>query len=634
MKCGTLNTIHGTSFENELDKMINSENVFLKGVAYRYKGLLQRQQNLPHEKIIDSFILSLKFLEESGHQLELAKSHIELSKQYLLVGDENRAKESSMLVSKILSLYGESLIPEDLKCFNEDIKSKKNYLQEILKLSQEVVTIRDDKDRVQHIISSANRITGAERGAIFLLDGTQNPFNLQLRASKNLSVEEITDLSFEPIMKMIEEVAQTGKGRILGIASTSIPGFHSSKIIRSSICVPMVFKDSVVGVMYHDNRLLSSAFRETDLELLTYFAALAAFSMENSKAYEEVRRLNQKLMEEKRYYEEQHLQSLYLDDIVGESPAIMRVLAQANQVAKTDTTVLILGDTGVGKELVARAIHSHSDRKDKPFIKVTCNTMPESLICTELFGHEKGAFTGAISKQIGRFELADGGTLFLDEVGDLPLEVQARLLQALESKEFERVGGSKTIRSDFRLLAATNRDLQQEVKAQKFRSDLYYRLNVFRIQVPPLRERKEDIPLLAQHFLVMYSNRMGKTFRGILKADMEKLIQYSWPGNVRELKNIIERGCILSSGPHFRLPELEIDHVVQEQAMGFESLNENERRHIVEALQKTGWKIRGPGGAAELLAIHPSTLAFRMKKLGIKRPREVPRKRACLLSSY
>jgi transcriptional regulator with GAF, ATPase, and Fis domain len=396
----------------------------------------------------------------------------------------------------------------------------------------------------------------------------------------------------------------------------------------------MVFKDSVVGVMYHDNRLLSSAFRETDLELLTYFAALAAFSMENSKAYEEVRLLNQKLMEEKRYYEEQHLQSLYLDDIVGESPAIMRVLAQANQVAKTDTTVLILGDTGVGKELVARAIHSHSDRKDKPFIKVTCNTMPESLICTELFGHEKGAFTGAISKQIGRFELADGGTLFLDEVGDLPLEVQARLLQALESKEFERVGGSKTIRSDFRLLAATNRDLQQEVKAQKFRSDLYYRLNVFRIQVPPLRERKEDIPLLAQHFLVMYSNRMGKTFRGILKADMEKLIQYSWPGNVRELKNIIERGCILSSGPHFRLPELEIDHVVQEQAMGFESLNENERRHIVEALQKTGWKIRGPGGAAELLAIHPSTLAFRMKKLGIKRPREVPRKRACLLSSY
>jgi len=274
----------------------------------------------------------------------------------------------------------------------------------------------------------------------------------------------------------------------------------------------------------------------------------------------------------------------------------------------------------VGKELVARAIHHQSARRGNPFIRVHCSSLPETLIPSELFGHEKGAFTGATQRRIGRFELADGGTLFLDEIGDLPPDIQVRLLRVLQNKEFERVGGSETLRSDFRLVTATNRDLEELMKAERFRGDLYYRLNVFPIVVPPLRERKEDIPLLAYYFLKNYSRKMGKNFERISEEEMEKLLQYHWPGNVREMENIIERGTILSTPPYFRVPELYSPRQETSSLQNAVTLQENERRHILWGLQKTKWKVRGTGGAAELLNIHPSTLEFRIKKLGIQRP--------------
>jgi transcriptional regulator with GAF, ATPase, and Fis domain len=389
----------------------------------------------------------------------------------------------------------------------------------------------------------------------------------------------------------------------------------------------MILRDKVVGVLYHDNRLLSSAFRESDLELLAYFAALAAFAMDNARAYEEIQRLNQKLEEEKLYYEEQHLQNLHFEDIIGKSPTIKRVLAQMDQVAMTDTTALILGETGVGKELVATGIHRNSSRNNKPFIRVHCSSLPENLISSELFGHEKGAFTGAIQRRIGRFELANGGTLFLDEIGDLPLEVQVRLLRVLQSREFERVGGSETLRSDFRLIVATNRDLEQLVKENRFRSDLYYRLNVFPIHVPSLRERKEDIPLLANHFLKVYSTKMGKTIKMISEAEINKLMRYDWPGNIRELEHIIERSTVLSPGPYLHIPELSIQ-LPESTNLGVDiPLKDKERQYILQVLEKTGWKVRGLGGAAEILKIHPSTLISRMKKLGIQRPEAVSKRR-------
>jgi transcriptional regulator with GAF, ATPase, and Fis domain len=363
-----------------------------------------------------------------------------------------------------------------------------------------------------------------------------------------------------------------------------------------------------------------------DLELLSYFAALAAIAFDNASAYEEIQRLNQKLKAEKEYYEEQHLHSYHFEEIVGESTAIKRVLEKVEQVAKTDTTVLILGETGVGKELIARAIHRKSRRCEKPFISVNCSSLPDTLIPSELFGHEKGAFTGATHRRIGRFELADGGTLFLDEISDISPDVQVRLLRVLQTKEFERVGGNETLLSDFRLITATNRDIEQEVKISKFRLDLYYRINVFPIRIPPLRERKEDIPLLAHYFLKFYPAKMGKTFDRISEVEMDKLIEYNWWGNVRELQNIIERGTILSPGPYFLMPELGGDSMESMPPKRETSLKENERSHIFAALQKTGWKVRGIGGAAELLEIHPSTLAFKMKKLGIRRPKDIPRR--------
>lgn len=623
---GELPPIQGLSLEKEVRRMKNVNNLFLKGVAYRYEALLKRRRGRSHEEIIPSLKLSLELLERSGHQVELAKSRFELAREYLLLGDEGKAQEEVQVASHILTPFNDSILPDDLKALVKGPSHPETLLKEILNLAQEVVTLRDHKGLFQHIISAANRITGSERGAIFLLENISHSAKVQLRASKNLTSEQVNHSSFASFMKMIEKVALTGKGQIMGFDKERDPGAASSAIIRSCIGVPMILGDKVVGVLYHDNRLLSSVFKESDLELLAFFAAQAAIALDNARAYSEIERLNQKLSEEKQYYQEQHLQNLDFEDIVGDSPAIMQVLEKVNQVAETDTAVLIFGETGVGKELVARAIHQKSHRKDKPFIKVLCSALPETLIPSELFGHEKGAFTGAISRRIGRFELADGGTIFLDEIGDLPLEVQVRLLRILQSKEFERVGGMETLRSDFRLVVTTNRDLEQEVKAGRFRPDLYYRLNVFPIPVPPLKERKEDIPFLAQYFLKIYSTKMGKTFKGFLERDMNKLIQYDWPGNIRELENIIERGTILSTGPDFRLPELSFGEPEMVHSKANLTLKENERRHILWALKKTGWKVRGKDGAAELLDLPPSTLAFRMKKLGIQRaPKFSPR---------
>lgn len=623
IKMKELPPVEGLSLEKEIQGMIAGKNLLLKGVAHRYEAILRRLEGETPERIIQSLENSIRWLEESGSEIELAKSRLELARQHLSLGHWEEAKELTLLATKVLNVINESLVPDDLRAIVKDRLQSDNLLKEILTLGQEVVAIQDHKDLVQQILSTLNRITGAERGAIFLLeDGEHHPGPL-LRASKNLTQEQIDHQDFSSSMKLIAEVAETGKGRILNYDTEEKEAADPSSAIRSRICVPMILRGKTVGVLYHDNRLLSSAFRKSDLELISYFAALAAFALDNVKAYEEIRRLNQNLSEETLYYKEEHLQTLHFEDIVGESPKIKHVLSQIDQVTETDATVMIIGETGVGKELVARAIHRHSRRKDKAFIKVNCSALPESLIPSELFGHEKGSFTGATHRRLGRFELANGGTLFLDEIGEISQDLQVRLLRVIQSGEFERVGGSETLRSDFRLVVATNRNLEKDVKMQKFRADLYYRLAVFPIYVPPLRERTEDIPLLAYFFLKIYSQKRGKTFSKIPHAEMEKLLYYNWPGNVRELENIIERGTILNPGPVFRVPELGSTQKNTSIDRDGTTLMENERRHILWALQQTNWKVRGKGGAAELLNIPPSTLAFRMQKNGISRPSRV-----------
>ena len=309
---------------------------------------------------------------------------------------------------------------------------------------------------------------------------------------------------------------------------------------------------------------------------------------------------------------------LNFDEIVGESPALRSVLKHVETVAPTDSTVLIQGETGTGKELIARAIHNLSPRREHTFVKVNCAAIPTGLLESELFGHERGAFTGAIAQRLGRFELANGGTIFLDEVGDIPLELQPKLLRVLQEQEFERLGSTQTVRVDIRLVAATNRDLSEMVAARTFRSDLYYRLRVFPILVPPLRERQEDIPALVRYFVQKYARRMNRTVETIPAGTLDVLVHYAWPGNIRELENLIERAVIVSPGPVLRVPLGEFK-APTELTADIVTLHAAEREHIVRALEATNWVLAGPRGAAARLGMKRTTLQSKMLKLGVIR---------------
>jgi formate hydrogenlyase transcriptional activator len=316
--------------------------------------------------------------------------------------------------------------------------------------------------------------------------------------------------------------------------------------------------------------------------------------------------------------QQQHNQRRF-EQLIGNSPALESVLGHVERVAPTDATVLLQGETGTGKELIARAIHNISPRCGRPYIRLNCAAIPFDLLESELFGHEKGAFTGAIAQKVGRFEMADKGTLFLDEVGDIPLALQAKLLRVLQEQEFERLGSTRTHQVDVRLVAATNRDLAEMVKRGEFRSDLYYRLNVFPITLPPLRARREDIPDLVQHFVEIYGRRMGKQIERVTPETMSAFTSYEWPGNVRELQNFIERSVILSDGTVLCPPLAELKHSSAAESPAATTLQDAERDHILKTLQQTRWVVSGPSGAAARLGIKRSTLYFRMQKLGISR---------------
>ncbi|HSC06423.1 MAG TPA: sigma-54 dependent transcriptional regulator [Steroidobacteraceae bacterium] len=366
---------------------------------------------------------------------------------------------------------------------------------------------------------------------------------------------------------------------------------------------------------------------------------VAARTAELKTALEEVQQLQQRLQAENRYLQDEISEGANHGEIIGESKALAAVMRKVDQVARGDTTVLIEGETGTGKELIARAIHERSPRRQRPLVKLNCSAISAGLVESELFGHTKGAFTGATERRIGRFELADGGTLFLDEVSELPLETQTKLLRVLQEQEFEPVGSSRTVRVDVRVIAATNRDLQRDVASGRFRADLYYRLNVFPIEVPPLRARREDIPALAVHFLARSARKLGKEITRIQAESLELLVEHSWPGNVRDLQNAIERAAVLASGPELVIdwelgPEVEAAQAApgadahrgerasaqpSMSAPPATSLEEVERQHIIAVLRQTRGVIEGPHGAARLLDLKPSTARFRIKKLGISR---------------
>jgi formate hydrogenlyase transcriptional activator len=595
--------------------MLKLKNTCMKGIAYRYQALLGKSKGWPNQKIAQLLTLSVKWLKDSGYLIELAKTQLELTRYYVSVRNEKKAKAAIHIASGIFSSMNTEMIPDDLRAIAGDEKLEGTIFDEMINLVTEMASREDNKKLLQQIVATANRIIGAERGALLLLDDGIQYQKLQLRASKNLTIEQIYDPGFTSSRMMIENVIAAGEGRIFGTDLVGDSAPVSKEAVHSSICVPVIFHEKIIGALYHENRLLCNIFKESDLKLLAYFAALAAIDLDSARTHQ-----NENEKEEKHLIEKKDAQTYHFEGIIGTSPAMQQILTQIGQIAQTDTAVLILGETGVGKNIVAGAIHRQSLRRDNPLIIVQCSALTESLITSELFGHEKGAFTGATNRRIGRFELAHGGTLFLDEIGDLSLEVQARLLRVLQSKEFERVGGGKDIlTSDFRLIAATNRNLEKEVKENRFREDLYYRINIFPLYVHPLRERREDIPLLVHHFFSLFTSMYGKSFDKIPQEVMEKLVRHDWPGNIRELENIIQRSVISSQGAHFCLSSLEIMHPKDGRMDVFSTLEENERRHILDALERSGWKIHGTGGAADILKIHPSTLSSRMKKLGIRK---------------
>jgi formate hydrogenlyase transcriptional activator len=387
--------------------------------------------------------------------------------------------------------------------------------------------------------------------------------------------------------------------------------------IQSVCLLPLISRKGTLGTL-NFGRKTENAFGAHELPLLRQVAAQVALAIDSGAAYREIRELTQGLDRQNIYLQTEARSAHGFDDIVGESPALRRVLDQVQTVAPSDATVLILGETGTGKELIARAIHRLSSRKDANFIKLNCAAIPTGLLESELFGHEKGAFTGAITQKTGRLELADRGTLFLDEVGEIPLELQPKLLRVLQDQEFERLGSSRTIKVDIRLIAATNRDLAKSVHAHEFRNDLFYRLYVFPVRVPTLRERTRDIPLLVRYFVQKFAKKMNKTIETIPEEAMRALQSWIWPGNVRELENLIERSVILTQGTALTVPLAELRSEVQN-APNDSTLESLEREHILRVLRETGGVIAGMHGAAARLGMKRTTLQSRMQKLGISR---------------
>lgn len=512
---------------------------------------------------------------------------------------------------------------QSVQCYQQALSRERDHLRLLLEVNNAVVSNLELRALFAAITASLRKVIQHDYTSLALYEARSN--QLRLHA---LDFPEGKGLIHEGIQAPIDDspggLAFTARQPVL-VNAGDLKRFHSEFVkqlmaegVRSVCCLPLITPSRILGTLNLAS-LCDGNFTQNDAELLSQVASQIAIALENALAYREIEELKNKLVKEKLYLEEEIRTEYHFEEIIGESTVLKRILKQVGTVAPTDSTVLILGETGTGKELIARAIHSLSRRRERTFVKMNCAAIPTGLLESELFGHERGAFTGAIAQKIGRFELAHQGTLFLDEVGDIPLEMQSKLLRVLQEQEFERLGSTRTLRVDVRWVAATNRDLAQMVADREFRTDLYYRLNVFPITVPPLRERPEDIPLLVRYFAQHYARRMRKPIETIPAETLTTLCHYSWPGNIRELENLIERSVILSQGPELRVPLVELKAQATAASHGVVTLEAAEREHILRALQGAHGVIGGPFGAAARLGMKRTTLQSRMKKLGIPR---------------
>jgi formate hydrogenlyase transcriptional activator len=517
-----------------------------------------------------------------------------------------------------------ALNSQNAQIYQQELARERDRLRLLLEVNNALVSTLDLHNLLTAISACLRRVMNHDYASLALYEPEAQQLRLQAldfpRGKGLLQEEMVFPIEGTPSGEVVvtrRPLIVTGEN--LDRYKANVSRLFTAEGLKSGCIVPLITANRVLGTLSLSS-LRAGEFTQEDLDLLMRVANQVAIAIENALAYRQIAELKNKLADEKLYLEEEIRTEYTYEEIVGESPALKRVLSQAETVATTDSNVLILGETGTGKEVVARAIHDHSSRRERTFVKVNCAAIPTGLLESELFGHEKGAFTGAIAQKMGRFELAHRGTLFLDEVGDIPLELQPKLLRVLQEKEFERLGSTRTQHADVRVVAATNRDLTQMVEERLFRSDLYYRLNVFPIVVPPLRDRAEDIPLLVRYFAQKHARRMDRRIETIPTEEMEALTRYHWPGNVRELENLIERAVILSRGPTLHVPLPEERNAGESPAASPVTLEAAEREHILRALRDTNWVIAGPNGAAARLGMKRTTLQSRMAKLGIVRP--------------
>ena len=516
---------------------------------------------------------------------------------------------------------------EAAQCYQGELARQRDRLQVVLDVTNAMVANLDLRELFQAVSESLRRLIRHEYASLVLYDPAKGQLRLEALdfPGGKSQIHEVQLASLED--SPAADAMRTRQPLLLN--RIDVERFPSDIVrrlldegLQSAVCVPLVRGDRALGTL-NVASMRDAAFAPHDVELLTQIGNELAIAVENALAFRQIEELKDKLAEEKLYLEDEIRTEYDFEEIVGESQSLKRALRDVETVAPTDSTVLIQGESGTGKELIARAIHNLSARRERTLVKVNCAAIPTGLIESELFGHEKGAFTGAISQKIGRFELADKGTLFLDEIGDIPLELQPKLLRVLQEREFERLGSTRTVKVDIRLVTATNRDLSQMIANREFREDLFYRLNVFPIPLPPLRERREDIPLLVRYFTQKYARRMNRPIETIPSEAMEALTNWNWPGNVRELENLMERAVILTRGSVLHVPLAELRNGGETAAPAITgaltTLEEAEREHILRALRESKWVVGGPAGAAARLGLKRTTLQSRMQKLGITR---------------
>jgi len=609
------------NYHDIMETTLSGVNVHLRGVALRLRAQEKMDQGIGKKKpILADLKASRTCLELSGNHIQLAKTVLDMARLELL-NNKEAAKAYAQEAWHLFGGHAADFFPDKYKALLEkkllapDTKfARDEYLRNYFEEMNSIRSSMGQEETLHKTIISTNRFFGAERGGIFWFAEGKYTTKPELRAASNLTKEEVESPQFKPYMEHVLKAFRTNNPLVVRNDS---PARAMEGKIRSVLCIPFEVQGMTRGVLYHDNSYMQDAFEFLDPAMMTLLGRHTSDTVNFLLNTMRVREEKDKLFRERDTSQKEFKKF----QLIAGSRIMRDQLSMAGQVATTDSTVLLTGETGTGKGMFAQWIHENSHRSEGAFIVVDCATIPENLVESELFGYEKGAFTGADKQKLGRIELAHNGTLFLDEIGELPLHLQTKLLKTLEEKTFVRIGGGRSIRSDFRLIAATNRTLKDEVVAGRFREDLFYRLNVFPLSIPPLRERGEDIIELARYFIELYARKYGRLGLDLSRKDIGMLMRYAWPGNVRELQNIIERAVILTKGKELQIPLFPTGPQAGAKATFDEltTLDDLQRKYIRHVFEYTKGRVSGPGGAAEILGMKRTSLYSRMKALGMKK---------------